>query len=321
MPRLGGVAFFPAIFVSSALTIVCHNLYMGHDMLDLSLTNRLLATGICLFTLYLLGIMDDLIGVNSRHKFTVQTFCGVVMVLSGLYFSDLHGLFGIHAIPFWIGAPLTVLAVVYMLNAINLIDGIDGLASGLGLIALLAFGYMFIRLEWWMYAFLAAGALGVLLPFFYYNVFGRSRRKLFMGDTGSLTIGLLLAVMAIRLSIPDLSKDTLFPSTIVIAFSFLMVPLLDVARVILYRVRCRKKLFVGDRSHIHHRFMDLGLSQHAAMACIVAIAFVFALVNLWLIHFLNATQLLLLDVALWTAMHCYIGALIRRRCGAEAAMD
>ena len=99
------------------------------------------------------------------------------------------------------------------MNAINLIDGIDGLASGLSIIAFLAFGCMFIRLQWWMYAFISLAAFGVLLPFFYYNVYGKIHRgrKIFMGDTGSLTIGMLLAVMAIRLSMSDPMKESVFP--------------------------------------------------------------------------------------------------------------
>ena len=134
-----------------------------------------------------------------------------------------------------------------------------------------------------------------------------------MGDTGSLTIGMLLAVMAIRLSMSDPLKESTFPGAVVIAFSFLIVPMLDVVRVVLHRWRERKPLFLPDRNHIHHKFIALGLSQRQAMACIIGIALSFAVVNVFLIHCLSTTNLFLLDVAVWTVLHCYITVRINRK--------
>ena len=217
IPRLGGIAFFPCITITVSLVIIGHNQWMGSNMLDVDLTNRLLSVFCGLFLLYLTGMMDDLIGVRYRSKFLIQILCGILLVASGLCFDNLYGLFGIEAMPYYIGAPFTVFIIVYILNAINLIDGIDGLASGLSIIAFFAFGCMFIRLQWWMYAFICLATIGVLLPFFYYNVYGNVHRgrKIFMGDTGSLTIGMLLAVMAIRLSMSDPLKESTFPGAVV----------------------------------------------------------------------------------------------------------
>lgn len=316
IPRLGGIAFFPCITVTVSLAIIGHNLRLGSNMLDMELTNHLLSMSCSLFLLYLMGMMDDLIGVRYRSKFVIQILCGILLVTSGLCFDDLHGLFGIHALPNYIGMPFTVFVIVYILNAINLIDGIDGLASGLSIIAFFAFSCMFIRLQWWMYAFICLAAFGVLLPFFYYNVFGKIRRgrKIFMGDTGSLTIGMLLAVMAIRLSMSDPVKDSVFPGAIVTAFSFLIVPMLDVVRVVLHRWRSRKPLFLPDRNHIHHKFIALGMSQRKALVCIIGIALTFAVVNVLLVHYLSTTVLFVLDVAVWTVLHCYITMKINRKC-------
>ena len=315
IPRLGGIAFFPCITVTVSLAIIGYNLWQGYNILDMDLTNRLLSMLCCLFILYLIGMMDDLIGVRYRSKFVVQILCGILLVISGLCFDNLYGLFGIYVIPYYIGVPFTVFVIVYILNAINLIDGIDGLASGLSIIAFLAFGCMFIRLQWWMYAFISLAAFGVLLPFFYYNVYGKIHRgrKIFMGDTGSLTIGMLLAVMAIRLSMSHPMKESVFPGVIVTAFSFLIVPMLDVVRVVLHRWRNRKPLFLPDKNHIHHKFIALGMSQRKAMACIIALALAFAVVNVFLIHYLTTTTLFLLDVALWTVLHCYITIKIKRK--------
>ena len=315
IPRLGGVAFFPCIMMTVSLTIIGDNLWQDYNMLDRHLTIRLLSMVCCLFMLYLMGIMDDLIGVRYRSKFVIHILCGMLLVGSGLYLNNLYGLFGIHDIPSFIGMPFTVFIIVYIINAINLIDGIDGLASGLSIIAFFAFGCMFILLQWWMYAFIAFAAFSVLIPFFYYNVCGKIHkgRKIFMGDTGSLTIGLLLAVMAIRLSMSDPVKDRALPGSIVMAFSFLIVPMLDVVRVVIHRLREGKSPFLPDKNHIHHKFIALGMSQRQAMVCIVSIAFAYAAVNALLIHYLPATLLFLLDVAVWTVMHCYITMKINRK--------
>ncbi|EGF51602.1 MraY family glycosyltransferase [Bacteroides fluxus] len=314
IPRLGGVAFFPCIIVAVSLTIVFHSLCLDDDLFGGELTIRFLALCSALFILYLMGVMDDLVGVRYRSKFVVQTLCGLLMAFAGCYFNNLYGLFGIHEIPGYVGIPFTVLIIVYILNAVNLIDGIDGLASGLGMIAFLAFGCLFVYLHRWMYALLAFASLGVLVPFFYYNVFGQTRRgrKLFMGDTGSLTIGMLLAVMAIRLSMFDPVKERLLPGSIVVAFSFLMVPMLDVVRVVLHRMRKRKPLFSPDKNHIHHKFMALGMPQHRAMLCIVGIAVGFTVLNVCAIHYLSVTVLFLLNVAAWTVMHfCITGKILK----------
>ncbi len=315
IPRLGGIAFFPCISIAVSFIIVCHNLRYGFNILDLVSTTRLLTLFSSLFVLYLMGVMDDLIGVRYRSKFALQIVCGSLMVTSGFFFNNLYGLFGIYEIPEWIGMPFTVFIIVYILNAINLIDGIDGLASGLSMIAFLAFGSMCLCLHWWIYAFIAFASFGVLIPFFYYNVFGQVHRgrKIFMGDAGSLTIGMLLAILAIRLSMYDAIKESIFPKTILIAFSFLIVPMLDVVRVVVHRLRCGKSPFLPDKNHIHHKFMALGLTQHQALISITGIAFFFAVLNIGLIHYLSTTMLFVLDMVIWTVMHICITIKINRK--------
>lgn len=312
IPRLGGVAFFPCITVSVSLVIACHNVCTGSNLLSWEHSTRLLTMLSCLFILYLMGMRDDLIGMRYRAKFIIQTLCSFLLVASGFCFDNLYGLFGIHKLPQYVGMPFTVLIIVYIMNAINLIDGIDGLASGLSMIAFFAFGCMFICLHWWLYAFISLAAMGALIPFFYYNMFGKPRRgrKVFMGDTGSLTIGLLLAVMAIHLSISNPVKEELFPGSIVTAFSFLLVPMLDTVRVVIHRLRNHKPPFLPDKNHIHHKFIALGMSQRQALFCILSIACFFILTNAVLVLYLSVTVLFLLDVAVWTVMHFYITAKI-----------
>ncbi len=309
-PVWGGIAFFPCIIMPISLVIACHNLCTDSNLLSWEQSTCLLTLFSCLFMLYLMGMRDDLIGMRYRAKFIIQTLCGLLLVASGFCFDNLYGLFGIYELPYYVGIPFTVFIIVYIMNAINLIDGIDGLASGLSMIAFFAFGCMFVCLHWWLYAFISFAALGALIPFFYYNMFGQTRRgrKVFMGDTGSLTIGLLLAVMAIHLSMSDPVKEELFPGAIVTAFSFLLVPMLDVVRVVLHRLRNHQPPFLPDKNHIHHKFIALGMSQHQALCFILSIAWLFIIANTLLASYLSVTVLFLLDVAVWTAMHFYITA-------------
>lgn len=213
IPRLGGIAFFPCIIMPISLVIACHNLCTDSNLLSWEQSTCLLTLFSCLFMLYLMGMRDDLIGMRYRAKFIIQTLCGLLLVASGFCFDNLYGLFGIYELPYYVGIPFTVFIIVYIMNAINLIDGIDGLASGLSMIAFFAFGCMFVCLHWWLYAFISFAALGALIPFFYYNMFGQTRRgrKVFMGDTGSLTIGLLLAVMPFISVCPIPSRKNSFP--------------------------------------------------------------------------------------------------------------
>ncbi len=314
IPRLGGIAFFPCIIMPISLVIACHNLCTDSNLLSWEQSTCLLTLFSCLFMLYLMGMRDDLIGMRYRAKFIIQTLCGLLLVASGFCFDNLYGLFGIYELPYYVGIPFTVFIIVYIMNAINLIDGIDGLASGLSMIAFFAFGCMFVCLHWWLYAFISFAALGALIPFFYYNMFGQTRRgrKVFMGDTGSLTIGLLLAVMAIHLSMSDPVKEELFPGAIVTAFSFLLVPMLDVVRVVLHRLRNHQPPFLPDKNHIHHKFIALGMSQHQALCFILSIAWLFIIANTLLASYLSVTVLFMLDVAVWTAMHFYITAKITK---------
>ena len=155
--------------------------------------------------LFLVGLADDLIGVGYKKKFMVQILAASLLVASGVWIKSLDGLFGVYQVSPWFGMPFTVLIVVYVTNAINLIDGIDGLASGLCAISLVALAGLHIWLGLYSYALLCISALGVIIPFWYYNVFGNAMRgrKLFMGDSGSLSLGYIISFLMIHLSTVD----------------------------------------------------------------------------------------------------------------------
>lgn len=318
VPRLGGIAFTPVICFTVSFILGIEYSIGATDMNGLMAENaRSIAFGMCaILMLYLTGMCDDLIGVRYRAKLVVQFICAALLVAGDMWISNLHGILGIHEIPFWIGAPLTMLIVVYVVNAINLIDGIDGLASGLSAAALIIYGTVFGLVGKPVYALLSFAGLGVLVPFFYYNVFGNpaKRKKIFMGDTGSLTIGLLLVFLGLQTLVYSPETVPMFDTNVIImALSPLIIPCFDVVRVFAFRLIHHGNPFLPDKSHIHHKLLAIGLPQRTAMVSIVIGAVFFSALNIFLSRYLNVNALLLIDILVWTAMNHVINKLINRR--------
>ena len=299
VPRLGGIAFKPVIFLSIALCLGI-NLSLGNGRMLLSLDGDVctLAFGYCcMVVLYLVGMADDLIGIRYRAKFVIQILCGLMFVAGGLGMTGLYGLFGVHGIPVWLGASITVVAVVFIINSIFF------------------YGVSFFIMGEYFYSMLSFSALGVLIPFFYYNVFGNAERgrKIFMGDTGSLTIGVLLCFLGMKLLADLPEENSLHVNPFVLAFSPLIVPCFDVVRVFIHRIRKGCNPFLPDKSHIHHKLLALGMSQRSAMITIVVSSFVITATNVALSGLCNITVLLLADVAFVTGMNVWLSGRIREK--------
>lgn len=315
--RLGGVCFFPTIlFVITFLVALCEKVgwLSWSDGKARFPKLLLLCSGLTL--LFIVGIADDLVGVRYRQKFVVQILAAIMFPLAGLYVNDFYGMFGIHSIPMFVGVPLSILLVVFITNAINLIDGIDGLASGLSIVALFVYGNLFIYNGLWIYSLLAFATIGVLLPFFYYNVFGQAERgkKIFMGDTGSLTLGFILSFLTIKYTMNQYVVTSFnYNGAILVAFSVLLVPCLDVVRVVIRRVRSGKSPFLPDKTHIHHKFLAMGFTVRKAMITILLISFLFSLSNILLVSYVDNTLLFIADVVVWTVMHVYMDKVIEKK--------
>ena len=316
VPRLGGLSFFPVILMSMFL-VIGFRLYFW-DMDTSSLSFNMLYEYLFLFVgmtlLYLVGVCDDLVGVGYRYKFAVQIAAALLLVLSGNWFDSFGGLFGIYSVPVWVGVPFTVFIVVYITNAINLIDGIDGLASGLCCIALSVLSVIFFLRGQYVYALLAVCTLGILMPFWCYNVFGNANRghKLFMGDAGSLTLGYVISFLIIHMSVTNEVSPTLSNPYMVIAFSTVLVPLLDVIRVVLHRLREHKNPFLPDKNHFHHKLLRTGMRVRIVMVCIIAISAFFILLNSSLAWRVDITYLFFLNLFCWSILHVGLNGLIKR---------
>lgn len=322
--RLGGVTFFPVVvLVMCGISMIqLHTGTLHIDFFSRNIIDEMLCLMMGLMLLYIIGITDDLIGVSYRRKFLVQLVAAAFIPLAGLQLDSFYGLFGIYHIDTWLSVPLTIGLTVFITNAINLIDGIDGLASGLCMEALVLFGLFFVWEGWWMYALLAAVCVGVLIPFFLHNVFGNASRgrKIFMGDTGSLTLGFILSLLSIKfIGTMGASASLAGGASLVLVFSFLLVPCLDVCRVMLGRIRRKMNPFKPDKSHIHHKFLNMGFTPRRSLVLIQLLSLAFIAFTYFLIRMgMFAGVVLVLDLLIWTGMNVWFSLIINRK---ELAYD
>ena len=317
VPRLGGFAFLPS-FIFSFCGVVGCNIRLMPEAMTSPLGSVIVPVFFLLCALmlmYLVGLADDLIGVRYRAKFVLQILAGALVVLSGCWIKDFYGFLGINEIPTLLGWFVTVFLVVYVANAINLIDGIDGLASGLSAIALAFYSYVFFEAGEYLYAILAGSTIGALIPFFYWNVFGSAdaHTKIFMGDTGALTIGVLLAFFSVQVFNIEPQTFDGGENIMVLALAPIMLPCFDVVRVFMHRIKRRKNPFLPDRCHIHHKFLALGMRQWQALVTILALDAVMISFNLGASPYFSPTWILVIDVVVWTGINMILTQLIRNR--------
>lgn len=316
IPRLGGMAFMPSIFFAIACISGIGMLFYDNEMSALLFrhTKEISFASCSLMLMFLVGLADDLIGVRYRAKFVVQIVAGLFLVVASLSIDNLWGFLLIDKMWAPFGWLLTVLVAVYITNAINLIDGIDGLASGLSAVACLYYGIVLFMAGDYFYGFVAFATLGTLVPFYYYNVFGHEEKqeKIFMGDTGALTIGLLMTILSIHICHNGIGLEQDM-NPLVVAFTPLIVPCFDVLRVYLHRLRMHRNPFLPDKCHIHHKLLALGLRKTKAMVLIVVSSVLFTMINLGLSKILSVTWLVLLDVVGYALINIILTRLIRKR--------
>ena len=314
-PRLGGTTFLPALLLSFTIVVAVNIVTRQGELLaELASESLPLASVFCALILsYILGVVDDIRGVGYHVKFIVQSISVLIIIFSGVELSGLHTLLLLASWPQWTVVPLTALVMVLIINAINFIDGIDGLASGLCIVSFVCYGIAFVFCSQNIYTLLSFAFVGVLITFFYYNVFGTQRkRKIFMGDTGSLTLGMMLCFLNIKLtqmpqdSLPHINKYLL-------AALPLMIPCFDVVRVFAYRLLHGNNPFLPDSNHIHHRLMRTGLSVRTTMTTLILSSALLTLTNVMLCNDLGVMLLLAADITLWIVVNIIIDLLLKRK--------
>jgi len=260
IPNIGGVNIFFSLIL---MYLIC--------CLNSTQESHFLLFG--LIAIFIVGFVDDLVILSPLSKLLSELLAGVALIaFADIRLTHLHGLFSVDElspVPSYL-ISFVVLAVI--INAFNLIDGIDGLASGLGIIYCLFFAVWFGMVHETTWALLATSLIGGLGVFFCYNVFGGSRTKIFMGDSGSLLVGYMLTAFTFRFcelnGYQTVPADLLIPAapgTIVCIFG---IPLFDTARVSMARIRNHRSPFLADKNHIHHLLLNLGFS-HIQTTCIL----------------------------------------------------
>ena len=211
----------------------------------------------------IIGLMDDMISLTPRVRFVVEIILVLFLIFTtGYQINDFHGLWGLQEVPLYLSVPLTVVASVGIINAINLIDGVDGYSSGYSIVSCALFGVMFYALDNIRMVTLAAIVATSLIPFFFHNVFGK-HSKMFIGDAGTLSLGIVFSMfVATILSVSPGGKPVdpnmgLVPFTLAV----LCVPVFDTLRVMSARIYRGKSPFHPDKTHLHHLFIELGFSH------------------------------------------------------------
>jgi UDP-N-acetylmuramyl pentapeptide phosphotransferase/UDP-N-acetylglucosamine-1-phosphate transferase len=275
VPVMGGVAVFFGLVSGLCVSGIFVNV------------NELLPVIVAMSVMLCVGVIDDVSELSPWLRFVIEIAVVLMLIFTThISLDSLQGLWGFYDLPLWLSAPLTVFAVVGMINAINLIDGVDGLSSGFCMIASIAFGVLFIMTGNYDMAVLTAITMGSLMPFFFHNVFG-DRSKMFIGDGGSLMMGVAMSTYAVAvISVRDEAFDAMPDGMGLVAFTMavMAVPVFDTLRVMTMRILRRTSPFRPDKTHLHHLFIDLGFSHIATTLSVLSLNLLVVLA--WLISYL-----------------------------------
>lgn len=319
IPRTAGLAFFPTFILSFFVPFTLMCIVSKNDAVRLLESSAAIQTGMLLAglsLLFMMGFVDDLIGVSWRRKFLIQFLAGLMPVLAGMGITDLDGLFGLHQINGWAGSILTILAVMLIVNAYNLIDGIDGLCSSLSVLATTVLGGWFLTHGYTLYALTCASIIGITIVYFYYNTtFGRFRT--FMGDTGSTNLGFIIAFLALALYNANTGSGTSMPATdshswhpLAIILGLVALPLFDTVRVFAIRLSKGLSPFHPDKRHIHHKLLSLGLSHLQCTLICLVLQGCYLAINL-LMKDVNINIVVLIDLVFMIIYVALINMLVR----------
>ena len=257
IPLLGGIAIFAASLFS--FTIWAAPYFESQHLFIIA----------ALILIFFFGLRDDIAPLAPLKKLSGQVIASLIVILyCNIRLSGLHGLFGIHSLS-WISSVVwTIFVMLFIINSFNLIDGIDGLSSGLGIISSFVFGILFYVYGDFLMSVLAFSLCGALLGFIPFNFY---KAKIFMGDTGSMTTGFILALLSVHfmeftreVSIASWFNYSSAPTLVLAA---LIIPVVDMMRVFTIRIIRLRSPFSADRNHIHHRLLMLGLNP--AQACLI----------------------------------------------------
>ena len=289
IPNLGGIAIFYSIGICSS--IFAYELFDLYKFLFASLV-----------ILLYIGVMDDIVVMRAYKKLVAQIVVSAFIVIgSDIRISSLFGIFGIYEMSYFISVLFSIVTFIILINAFNLIDGINGLAGGYSVICSALFGISYYRLGEYNYPLVVLSAIiiGAVLAFLYYNLSNYRTNKIFMGDTGSMLLGFLLAFTSICFI--DIFIDKKLPgvpryhlqSDPVVAVAILILPIVDTLNVIIVRLINKKSPFDADKNHIHHKLLRLNLT-HRRSSFYIVVYYLFIVTVAYYFRHINVNLLLLI---------------------------
>ncbi|KNB61914.1 glycosyltransferase family 4 protein [Chryseobacterium sp. Hurlbut01] len=293
IPNLGGIAIFYSIGI--CISIFAYELFDLYKFLFASL-----------IVLLYVGVMDDIVVMRAYKKLVAQIVVSLFIVIgSDIRIRSLFGLFGVNEINYFISIVISIITFIILINAFNLIDGIDGLAGGYSVVCSALFGISYYRLGEYNYplVILSVIIIGSVLAFLYYNLSNYRAVKIFMGDTGSMLLGFLLAFTCICFIDIFIDKDLMnvpkyhLKSAPVIAVAILILPIVDTLNVILVRLWNKKSPFVADKNHIHHKLLKLDLTHKRSSFYIISY-YLFIVAIAYLLRHTNVNLLLVIILSL-----------------------
>ena len=274
-PSMGGIAIFVGFFISALIWLNIEEL--GYIKFIL----------VALFVIFFIGVRDDLVPLRAMVKLVGQLMSASLLIfLFDLRIKTFYGLFGFHELPSIVSYIITYLTVIVITNSFNLIDGLDGLAGTIAIVALLAFGVWFYLVDDQIFSILSFSMLGGIFAFL---IFNWEPSEVFMGDTGALVIGMMLAILAIHFinvnySLPSMTPYK-FNGSVGTAACIIIIPLVDTLRIVILRISKGQSPFAPDKSHVHHAIMRLGMTHSQTTLILGGVQILYILLAIIFIKF------------------------------------
>jgi len=303
IPNIGGIN----IFVSFLFTVFLFS-YNVFSEIQFSILG--------LFIILIVGFIDDLIDIKASCKLIGELIAAFfLIILADLRISNFHGFLGIYELPLFFSYVISFFVFIVIVNSLNLIDGVDGLASGLGILYSLFFAVYFLLSGHFELSVSSFAMFGSLVVFFYYNVFS-NKRKIFMGDSGSLLLGYMINLFVFSFlemnAKHDVPPQLFIKAAPAVAISLLIVPLFDTVRVMVTRVKKGYSPFRADKNHVHHLLLSLGLKHKDVSFVLMGITIGFIIVGLIFRNIPNGV-LVAIDFVFCLILTKYLWILVDRK--------
>ena len=311
--EMGGLSLFPIMLISmcltSALPVVFHIEEIQQDV-EPTLWRILQIIVGCAF-LYIIGVKDDFHGTSTNVKFLALFLTAAMFPISGLWINNLHGLFGVYAVPAWVGMPFTLLLAIFLIQLPSVTDSPDGIATGVCTLLVALFLFLSIYGNHPLSAIIASATLGVALPFTLGKLFNKKWEKTLIGSSGNYILGYILSYLAIGMI--RQCGERLPEGAIMLCIGIIFIPVLDAFRVLINRIREKRDLLKPDKNQMQHLLIRTGMAQKYVSLMTALIILSICFINLLCVYcHLEKTIIFIIDILIWIFLRLFINGRIAR---------